>query len=68
MGVPIVLMDGWDAETTLALIEQHRVTHTHMVPTMFHRLLSLPDDVKRAVRRLVAASSSSTAPRRARST
>jgi long-chain acyl-CoA synthetase len=46
MGVPIVLMDGWDAETTLALIEQHRVTHTHMVPTMFHRLLSLPDDVK----------------------
>ena len=46
MGVPIVLMDGWDAETTLALIEKHRVTHTHMVPTMFHRLLSLPDEVK----------------------
>ena len=45
-----------------------RVTHTHMVPTMFHRLLSLPDDVKRALRHLVAASSSSTAPRRARST
>ena len=22
----------------------HRVTHTHMVPTMFHRLLALPDD------------------------
>jgi len=46
MGVPIVMMDGWAAEPTLALIEQHRVTHTHMVPTMFHRLLSLPDDVK----------------------
>jgi long-chain acyl-CoA synthetase len=46
MGVPIVLMDGWSAEQTLALIERHRVTHTHMVPTMFHRLLSLPDDVK----------------------
>ncbi len=45
MGVPIVLMDGWDAEETLALIDKHRVTHTHMVPTMFHRLLSLPDDV-----------------------
>jgi long-chain acyl-CoA synthetase len=45
-GVPIVLMDGWDAETTLALIEAHRVTHTHMVPTMFHRLLSLPLDVR----------------------
>ncbi len=46
MGVPIVLMDGWDAEATLALIEQHRVTHTHMVPTMFHRLLSLPPEVR----------------------
>ncbi len=46
MGVPIVLMDGWSAEHALALIEEHRVTHTHMVPTMFHRLLSLSDDVK----------------------
>jgi long-chain acyl-CoA synthetase len=46
MGVPIVMMDGWTAERTLALIEEHGVTHTHMVPTMFHRLLSLPDEVK----------------------
>jgi long-chain acyl-CoA synthetase len=46
LGVPIVLMDGWSAEETLALIEQHHVTHTHMVPTMFHRLLSLPEEVK----------------------
>jgi long-chain acyl-CoA synthetase len=46
MGVPIVLMDGWAAERTLELIEQHRVTHTHMVPTMFHRLLSLPDETR----------------------
>lgn len=46
MGVPVVLMDGWSAERTLALIDDHHVTHTHMVPTMFHRLLSLPDDVK----------------------
>ena len=45
-GVPIVLMDGWDARATLALVEKHRVTHTHMVPTMFHRMLSLPDEVK----------------------
>jgi long-chain acyl-CoA synthetase len=46
MGVPIVMMDGWTAERTLALIDERGVTHTHMVPTMFHRLLSLPDDVK----------------------
>jgi long-chain acyl-CoA synthetase len=39
-------MEGWDAQETLELIERHRVTHTHMVPTMFHRLLSLPPEVK----------------------
>jgi long-chain acyl-CoA synthetase len=46
MGVPIVMMDGWSAEQSLALIAEHGITHTHMVPTMFHRLLSLPDAVK----------------------
>lgn len=45
-GATVVLMDGWAAEETLRLIEEHRVTHTHMVPTMFHRLLSLPDEVR----------------------
>ena len=46
LGVPIVMMDGWGAEETLRLIAEHGITHTHMVPTMFHRLLSLPDEVK----------------------
>ncbi len=45
-GVPVVLMDGWDAPECLRLIEAHRVTHTHMVPTMFHRLLALPEEVR----------------------
>jgi long-chain acyl-CoA synthetase len=45
-GVPVVMMERWDAEATLALIEAHRVTHLHLVPTMFHRLLALPDEVK----------------------
>jgi long-chain acyl-CoA synthetase len=45
-GAGIVLMDGWDAEESLRLIQEHRVTHTHMVPTMFHRLLSLPAEVR----------------------
>ena len=30
----------------LQLIEKHRVTHIHMVPIMFNRLLKLPDAVK----------------------
>jgi len=45
-GVTVVLMDGWDAEETLRLVDRHRVTHTHLVPTMFHRLLSLPEEVR----------------------
>ena len=45
-GCGVVLMDRWDAEEALRLIAEHRVTHTHMVPTMFHRLLSLPDDAR----------------------
>jgi long-chain acyl-CoA synthetase len=45
-GMGVVMMDGWEAEETLRLIQRHRITHTHMVPTMFHRLLSLPPDVR----------------------
>jgi len=47
LGHSLVLMDRWDAEDTLRRIERDRVTSTHMVPTMFHRLLALPDAVKR---------------------
>ena len=45
-GATVVLMEHWDAQKALRLIEEHGVTHTHMVPTMFHRLLSLPEDVR----------------------
>jgi long-chain acyl-CoA synthetase len=47
-GVPTVLMDGWSPEETVRLIEEHRVSHVHMVPTMFHRLLRLPEDMRAA--------------------
>ena len=45
-GHTVVLMDRWTPETALAAIARRRVTTTHMVPTQFHRLLALPDDVK----------------------
>jgi long-chain acyl-CoA synthetase len=48
LGHPVVLSDGFDPEATLALIERHRVTHTHMVPTQFRRLLALPPEVRSA--------------------
>ncbi|WP_280381700.1 acyl-CoA synthetase [Nocardia wallacei] len=46
LGHKVVLMDKWDAEDMLRLIERHRVTHSHMVPTQFHRLLALPEEVR----------------------
>ena len=46
-GASVVLMDGWDCERALQMIERHRVTHMHLVPTMMHRLLSLPEAVRK---------------------
>jgi long-chain acyl-CoA synthetase len=46
-GTTVVLMERWDAERSLQLVAAHRVTHTHMVPTMFHRLLGLPEHIRR---------------------
>jgi long-chain acyl-CoA synthetase len=45
-GAGVVAMDGWTALETLQLVETHHVTHTHMVPTMFHRLLALDADTR----------------------
>jgi long-chain acyl-CoA synthetase len=39
-------MDKWTPEGTLERIQQYKVTTSHMVPTMFHRMLQLPDDVR----------------------
>ncbi len=47
-GVGVVVMDGWNANEALELIERHGITHTHMVPTMFHRLLAIPEEERRA--------------------
>ena len=45
-GHTLVCMDGWDAERALQLVERYRVTNTHMVPTQFKRMLTLPEDVR----------------------
>ena len=43
----LVLEPRFDAERTLALIERHRLSHAYLVPTMFVRMLKLPDEVRR---------------------
>ncbi len=48
VGATTVLMQGFDAERTLALIDRHAVTHAQFVPTMFVRMLRLPADVRTA--------------------
>jgi long-chain acyl-CoA synthetase len=45
-GHTVVVMDKWTPEGMLRLIEKYKVTNSHMVPTQFHRLLALPDEVK----------------------
>ena len=47
LGGSAVIMERFDAETALALIERYRVTHSQWVPTMFTRLLKLPEEVRR---------------------
>ena len=47
IGHTLVLMDKWSPAESLAVMARHRVTTSHMVPTQFHRLLALPDEVKR---------------------
>lgn len=48
VGATVVIMGKFDAETVLRLIETHRVTHAQFVPTMFVRMLKLPEKVRRA--------------------
>jgi long-chain acyl-CoA synthetase len=45
-GGTLVLEERFDAERTLQLIEQHRITHAYLVPTMYVRMLALPAEVR----------------------
>jgi long-chain acyl-CoA synthetase len=47
MGGTAVIMEHFDAEHYLQLVEKYRVTHSQLVPTMFSRLLKLPDAARR---------------------
>ena len=46
MGCTVIVMEHFDPEQWLALVERYRVTHCQMVPVMFNRLLRLPDEVR----------------------
>lgn len=44
LGGTVVVMERFDPLETLRLIEEHRITHVQMVPTMFVRLLKLSEE------------------------
>ncbi len=46
MGGTLIVMEHFDEEQVLQLIERHRVTHAQFVPTMFSRMLKLPAQVR----------------------
>jgi long-chain acyl-CoA synthetase len=46
LGGTVILQPRFDAEGLLKLIQERKVTHLHMVPIMFNRLLKLPQAVR----------------------
>ncbi len=42
-GAPVIAMPHWDEREALRLLSLRRISHTHLVPTMFVRLLRLPE-------------------------
>jgi long-chain acyl-CoA synthetase len=46
LGGTVIVMERFDAEEALRLIEHHRITHATFVPTHFVRMLKLPGDVR----------------------
>lgn len=45
-GIGVVMMDKWEPEKTLQLIQQYKITHSFFVPTMFMRMLQLPSSTR----------------------
>jgi long-chain acyl-CoA synthetase len=45
-GGTVIIMENFDPEQYLSLIEKYHVTHSQLVPTMFSRMLKLPEDVR----------------------
>lgn len=48
LGGKVVVMEKFDPESALGLIEKHKITHSQWVPTMFVRMLKLPESARKA--------------------
>ena len=45
-GGTVIIMEKFDPGQYLRLVERYRVTHSQLVPTMFSRMLKLPEEVR----------------------
>ena len=45
-GGTVIIMEHFDPEQYLALVPRYKVSHSQLVPTMFSRMLKLPEDVR----------------------
>jgi long-chain acyl-CoA synthetase len=45
-GGTVIIMEKFDPEHFLQLVERYGVTHSQLVPTMFSRMLKMPDEVR----------------------
>ncbi|MEM7003205.1 MAG: AMP-binding protein [Pseudomonadota bacterium] len=48
LGGTVVIMERFDPEDYLNYVGQYQITHSQLVPTMFSRMLKLPEDVRAA--------------------
>jgi long-chain acyl-CoA synthetase len=46
LGATTIMMERFDPEAFLACVERFGITHTQVVPTMFSRMLKLPEEVR----------------------
>ena len=47
LGGTVIVMEHFDPEEALKAIEKHKITHSQWVPTMFVRMLKMPEDVRK---------------------
>ncbi len=45
-GIQVVVMEHFEAERSLSCIQDYRITHSQWVPTMFVRMLKMPEEVR----------------------
>ncbi len=45
-GVAVVVMEQFEAELALQVVQDYKITHSQWVPTMFIRMLKLPEEVR----------------------